>query len=182
MDKKILADLRYNKITISGKAGSRKSTVGKHLAASLGYEYISVGEYSRKFALENLNMDINEFQEYCKTHPEIDVEIDEKFREYCNCRTQLVIDYRLGFHFIENAFNIFLDVSDQIAAGRIANANRQNEKTSAEEIMKRNENMRQRFLELYKVDFFDLNNYNTVINSDVKTVEQIIENILDSII
>jgi len=40
----------YERITLSGFAGTGKSTVGKILANELEFEFISVGDFSREFA------------------------------------------------------------------------------------------------------------------------------------
>lgn len=51
-----------NNITISGFAGAGKSTIGGLLSDALGFKFISVGNFSRKYAMENYDMTINEFQ------------------------------------------------------------------------------------------------------------------------
>lgn len=42
--------IKYKRISISGLAGSGKSTVGKLLSEKLNYEFVSVGNYSRILA------------------------------------------------------------------------------------------------------------------------------------
>ena len=54
-----------NKITLSGFAGTGKSTVGKILGDKLGYEFVSVGDFSRDYA-QKMGLTINEFQKKCK--------------------------------------------------------------------------------------------------------------------
>ena len=112
------------KITLSGFAGSGKSTIGKNLQEALHFEFISVGNFSRKLAKEEYGMTINEFQQQCKDNPALDAEIDQKFQASCNSRDRLIIDYRLGFKFVQNAFHVLLKVSDAVAANRIQTANR----------------------------------------------------------
>lgn len=167
------------KITLSGLAGSGKSTVGKLLAQQLSCEFTSVGSWTRDFAFQQYNMSINEFQDYCKLHPEMDQEIDRKMVSYCNQQANLVIDYRLGFHFIKNALHVFLTVSEEESYRRINTANRSNEKTDLSDITERNQNMRDRFLEQYGVDFTDLSHYYLVIDTEKNTVEEIVELILN---
>ncbi len=53
------------RITLSGLAGSGKSTVGKQLAKALKLDFHSIGEISRNKAKEK-NMSISEFQNYLK--------------------------------------------------------------------------------------------------------------------
>lgn len=168
-----------NKITISGFAGSGKSSVGKIIQEKLKFEFISVGNYSRDFAKNHYNLSINEFQEKCKIEPELDILIDKKFREQCNNKDHLVIDYRLGFYFIKNALHVLLKVSDEIASKRISSDNRTNEKTGDDDIKVRNEAMRNRFQQNYHVDFTNEDNYDLVINTDKLTIYQVADQIVD---
>ncbi|QCE43320.1 viperin family antiviral radical SAM protein [Psychroserpens sp. NJDZ02] len=168
-----------NKITLSGFAGTGKSTVGKRIQEQLNFEFVSVGNYSRKYAMEKYGLTINEFQEQCKAQPELDNEIDEKFRLECNSKENLVIDYRLGFHFIKNAFHVLLKVSDESASKRIRLANRNDEVTSAKAIQQRNQKMRDRFQDNYGVDFTSDKNYDLVINTDDLTANEVAELIME---
>jgi radical S-adenosyl methionine domain-containing protein 2 len=167
-----------NKITLSGFAGTGKSTVGKLIEDQLKFEFISVGNYSRAFANEAYGMTINQFQKHCISHPELDHLIDDKFKAECNSKDNIVIDYRLGFHFIDNAFNVLLQVSDQMASDRISLDNRVDEVTSLEAIKLRNDNMRTRFLKRYNVDFTNDNNYDLVINTDDLTPKEVSQQII----
>ncbi|OAV65154.1 cytidylate kinase [Bacteroidales bacterium Barb4] len=151
-----------NRITLSGFAGTGKSTIGKILAEKLNCKFVSVGDFSRDYA-KNKSPDINEFQEECKCNPEHDKMIDGKFSEECNQDINIIVDYRLGFHFIKDAFHVLLKVSDEIAAARIQKSNREKEDTDIDSIKKRNQAMRQRFIDTYNVDFADENNYDLII-------------------
>lgn len=165
------------KITLSGLAGSGKSTVGKLLAEKLNCPFLSMGNFSREYALRHYNAGINEFQLICKQQPEIDFELDKAFIERCKKSESAVIDYRLGFHFIPDAFSVFLSVSDEVASKRITLSGRENE--SPETIRERNRAMRERFLETYKVDFTDLRHYQLVIDTDNLLPDQIANQVID---
>lgn len=166
------------KITLSGVAGSGKSTVGQIIKEKLNYEFISVGNYSREFASKELGLTINEFQEYCKSRPELDNQIDDKFKKECNSKENVVIDYRLGFHFVKNAFHVLLKVSDENASLRINANGRMNEETSSQAIKDRNKQMKERFIEKYAVDFTNENNYDLIINTDGLQPEDIATQII----
>lgn len=168
------------KITLSGLAGSGKSTVGRLLAKKLNYEYLSIGEYSRQYAQAYFNVGINEFQLICKQSPELDRQLDQSFIEACQNAEKAVIDYRLGFHLIKNAFHVFLSVSDEAAAKRIEASGRQNE--NAESIRKRNREMNERFCKIYKADFTDFGNYDLVIETDKLNPEQVVNQIMDVVL
>lgn len=166
------------KITLSGFAGSGKSTVGQELSRILNFEFISVGNYSRDFAKKEFGLSINEFQEKCKNDPKIDSLIDEHFQKYCNEKNNLIIDYRLGFKFIKNSFNVLLKVSNETACNRIREAKRLNEEIDSFKINERNELMRKRFIEIYGVDFADENNYHLVVNTDNLNINEIVNLIM----
>ncbi len=167
------------KITLSGFAGTGKSTVGKIIQHRLNFQFISVGNYSREFALKEYGMTINEFQKKCIDEPELDSLIDEKFKKECNSKENIVIDYRLGFHFIDNAFHVLLKVSDEKASKRIGLDNRNNEATSAEAIKYRNKVMKTRFQKNYNIDFTNKNNYALVIDTNDLTPNEVADLIIE---
>jgi len=173
--------MNKNRITLSGFAGTGKSTIGRVFSEKYGYEFISVGNFSRDFAAKEYGMTINQFQEKCKNDPELDRKIDNLFREECNNKTNIVVDYRLGFKFINDAFHVLLLASDNIAASRISQAKRENEDTDIKSINERNALMKQRFIDSYGVDFTDNRNYHMVINTDNLTPEEIAYLIIENL-
>jgi len=169
--------MKTNKITISGYAGTGKSTVGKMLADRLGYEFLSVGNFARDFAEKEFGMSINEFQAKCEEEPALDDHVNLTFCDLCNSKERVVADFRLGFHFVRNAVNILFVLSEEEAFKRLAGAGRKMEQTDFESVRARNENMRRRFIEKYKVDFADENNYDLVIDTGQKTPDEVAEQV-----
>ena len=170
---------KIERITLSGLAGSGKSAVGKILAKKLRFEFISIGEFTRKFAMEKYGLGIDAFQALCEKDKSIDMQIDKDFQKECNSKEKIVADCRLGFHFFkENAFHILLKVSDAVAIQRIQNADRKEEEATAENIGVRNERMIKRAVEIYGIDFTEDNNYNFVIDTDPHTPEEISRKII----
>lgn len=167
------------KITLSGFAGTGKSTVGKIIQEKLNYQFLSIGNFTRSFAKEKYQMNINEFQKLCKIDSEIDSKIDTEFLKKCK-QKQIVIDYRLGFHFIKDSFNVILKVSDEIAHDRINKMNRKDENLSLEAIKERNLLMKERFFVKYKIDFTDDANYHLAIETDKLTAHQVADIIIDA--
>ena len=145
------------------------------MAKELGYEFQSVGNVAREYADKEFGLSINEFQDLCRQKPELDDYVNLNFAEYCNKTEKIVADFRLGFHFVEKSFNVFLKCSAEIAAKRLQNDNRGKEKTDFASIAKRNVEMRDRFIEKYGVDFTAENNYDLVIDTDYLTSENLPE-------
>lgn len=154
------------KITISGNAGTGKTTIAKIISEQLKFEFISIGNFTREYAKAEFNMDINDFQLKCLQEPELDSIIDIRFSDMCNQKVGIVADYRLGFYFIKGAFNVLLKVSDDVAFNRINNANRTDEQTDKVSIIKRNHDMKQRFIVKYVIDYTDEKNYDLIICTD----------------
>jgi len=146
------------------------------LAEQLEYNFISIGNKTREYA-ERLGMSIVEFQKFCLKNPETDQQIDYSFSRECNNSEKLIIDYRLGFKFIENAFHILLQISEERAIQRLTKAKRDNE--SHETLRERNNAFKKQFESNYRVDFTEPKNYDLVINvEDFDSPQQIVSFIL----
>ncbi len=169
----------YFNITISGGVGSGKSTIGKLLAKRLGFEFTSLGNQVIRRAKE-MKMNIDEFQNYCIKHPKEDTEIDNQFSNNCNNNSRQVIDYRLGFKFIDNAFNILLKVSTETAKLRVKSAERSTE--NWQKIQERELSFHDQFLGNYGiVNFLDASHYDLVIETDYLSPESIVNLIINQI-
>ncbi len=164
------------RITISGKVASGKSTVGKLLAIRLGYAFESLGNQVRKEA-EARGLSIGEFQQLCLQNPGMDQEIDKDFASACNGKAGLVIDYRLGFAFIHNAFHIYLSIEDSLALKRIGKAGRMGDGELT--LVKRNDTFKKQFEQGYNLDYTDPSHYDLVVEcTREKSAEMIVEEIL----
>lgn len=166
------------RITLSGEVASGKSRVGRELANKLGYEFISIGERTREFAREH-RMSIVDFQRKCCEDPELDKAIDKEFSTECSTREGLVIDYRLGFKFVANAYHIFLRVSDTVAIERLKSANRDNE--THRTIGERNASFRKQFIAAYGVDYTLEKHYDLIIDVDDLSIDEIVNQVLATV-
>jgi radical S-adenosyl methionine domain-containing protein 2 len=168
-----------NRITLSGGVASGKTTIGKLLASRLNFNFISIGNRTREFA-QSQGLTIAEFQDECLRNPELDKKIDLEFSKECNNKEKLIIDYRLGFKFVKNAFHIYLKISDQVAIDRLKNANRNFE--THETLLQRNESFRKQFHQSYNVDFTLPKNYDLIVESEqFGGPEEIVEFIINKI-
>ena len=168
-----------SRITLSGEVASGKSTIGKLLAEKLSYTFISIGNQTRAYA-EQQGKSIVEFQRDCLNNPELDKEIDSKFSSECNSKKQLIIDYRLGYKFIENAFHICLKISEEVAQNRLSKAGRVNETHVT--LQERNASFRNQFQNTYDVDYTDESNYDLIVDVEqFKSAEEIAEYIIKTI-
>lgn len=175
---------QYPKISLTGDLGSGKSHVSRILSQKLGYRIISTGLIQRQIA-EKYGMTTLQLNEYTKSHPEIDDEIDGTITRLQNSSESLIFDSRLAWHFAPDSFKVYLTVDLDEAAKRIFNDSRtsenyQNIQEAREKIMARKNSELERFKNYYNIDYSDLNNYNLVINTSVLTPEQVSNKIIES--
>ena len=175
-------------ITISGTAGSGKSTVGKLLAKKLNFKHYSMGDLQRKYAQER-HLTIEKLGELEAKDPSIDREVDISQTKLAEKEDNFVIDSWLGFHFIKKAFKIFLDVDETIGAKRIfddtKSGRRGSDEKKAETLEEANairkqrmQTNQERWLRYYHVDFLNLKNYDLLIDTSENNPETIVNEIL----
>jgi len=170
-------------ITIGGKPGSGKSTIAKLLAKKLNYKHYSNGDFMREMA-EGKNLSLLELSKLAETDKTIDEELDKKQIELGKIEDNLVIDSRLGFHFIPNSIKIFLEADLDIRARRIlADKIRHELNTNLEEaksnIAKRENSENKRYSGYYSINPYDTKNFNLIIDTSNLLPEQIASQILD---
>lgn len=166
-------------ITITGKPCSGKGTVSKIFCQKYNFDYLCTGDMARDYALKFGFDNILDFQKSEKVL-EADKLIDEDTarigRERMN--ENIMFDSRLAWHFIPNSFKVFIDVDWEIAAKRLLDANRENEKAKnikhAIQVLKdRWKTENERFYRLYKANNLNLDKYNLIISSNNLPPEEI---------
>ena len=173
------------KITISGELGSGKSVLGKLLCDKLFFNLISVGGIQRELA-QAYGMTTLEFNKYMETHPELDIECDNKVAEYGRSSDDIILDSRMAWHFVPHAFKVHLIISNEIAAQRIfADNQRKNESYSdvnetMEQIRLRKNSEVKRFKEQYNVEINDYSNYDLVVDTSDITPEKLADHVIDN--
>jgi|SRR3989338_1158835 len=171
-------------ITIAGKPGSGKSSTSDMVAKRLGFQRFSSGDFFRKIGLD-LGISLNEVSKRAETDSLIDKKTDEEIKKMGN-ENKIVIDSRLAFHWIPEAFKVYLDLPPEIAKDRILNNLKENKlrqesenSLSAEEIyqkiISRLESEKKRYWELYKIDHTDKGNYDLVIDTNKNDLNQVVE-------
>ncbi len=169
-------------ITISGIAGSGKSTVAVELAKTLGLKHYSIGELMREMAKKK-GMSLLELGKLAEKDPAIDKMLDERQIELGKTKDNFVIDSRLGFHFIPHSVKVFLDVAVDEAARRIFMQGRQHEsymdiEESLQKISERIASEDKRYRQYYKIDYHDKGLYDFVIDTTKLQVKQVVGKIV----
>jgi cytidylate kinase len=174
-------------ISITGKLGSGKSTICNILRERYGFEIFSTGTINREFA-RNLGITTLELNERLKSDPALDKEIDgtvtrlsiEKKDE------KLVFDSRMAWHFAKDTFKIFLTIDPMEAATRVMKNPRGAEEhydsveDACQGLIKRSTVERERFIQIYGVDYYDHNNFNLVVDTTSRTPDEIVAIIMEN--
>lgn len=174
-------------ISITGRLGSGKSTICGILKEKYGFDIFSTGTINREFA-RSLGITTLELNERLKEDPELDKQIDgtvtrlsiEKKDE------KLIFDSRMAWHFAKDTFKIFLTIDPMEAAQRVMKNQRGAEEhyESVEDacagLVKRGNVERERFIQIYGVDYFDHNNYDLIVDTTSRTPDEIVNIIIEN--
>jgi len=175
-------------ITISGVAGSGKTTVGKILAEKLGYKFYDIGTLRKQMAKAR-GMTIEEFNKLGETDSSTDKDADAFTINLAKTEKDFVMQGRTAYHFIPHSVKIYLTVSPQIAAERVVMDNLNPERNSAsktatveqiEKLCKDRDNSDMlRYRKIYGIEnFADPKNYDLVLDTTNLSVNQVVNKIL----
>lgn len=146
-----------------------------------------MGDLRGKMALER-GMTLDKLNTLGETEAFTDKEIDNYQTKLGQSGESFIIDGRLSWYFIPNAYKIFLDVDPTVAAERVMGAtreDRQDEKqyASIEEAKKtmaeRVASDQRRYQKYYNLDIFDRSRYDLVIDTTRKTPQEILTLIIN---
>ena len=171
-------------ITISGKAGSGKSTVARLLSEKLNLRHYSIGDLMRAMASEK-KISLLELNKQAEADKSIDIELDKKLKELGKTKDNFVVDGRLTAFFIPNAqVRVFLDTDDKVRAERILKDKRQQEKSASlketiKNIKKREKSEKKRYKKYYGVDYMDKKLYNFVIDTTKLIPNEVVRKIIE---
>ncbi|OVE75071.1 hypothetical protein BVX95_00265 [archaeon D22] len=173
------------KITVSGKAGSGKSTIAKELARILSYKHYSMGDLQRELAKER-GLTIEEWNIEQAKDSTTDNMIDDKMTEIGKTQDDFVIDAWLGANFVPDAIKIWLDVDIDEAIKRRLSHKREEESFEDPEEVKRSILNRakvnqERWIRYYDFDYLDMDNYDIIVDTTNLNPEEIIKEILEKI-
>ncbi|NOX71226.1 MAG: AAA family ATPase [Candidatus Micrarchaeota archaeon] len=169
-------------ITLSGSAGSGKSSIAKMLAKRLGFRHYSVGDAQREIARE-MEINIVELGELEAKDDSLDRMIDEKQRKIGENEDNIVVDSWLAAHFIPNSVKIFLDADIGVRVRRRLEQERSEEDfrefdEAEKKMLQREKTNRERWLRYYGFDYSDKRNYDLVIDTSNMTKEQVVDKII----
>jgi CMP/dCMP kinase len=170
------------KITITGSAGSGKSTVAKILAKKLGYSHFSIGDFQRELAKEH-KMTIQEWGLHEASDKKYDQMVDDRQVKFGLENDNFVVDAWLAAKFIPDSFKVFLDADIDVRVKRRLSHKRSEENFSdADEarksLVERQKVNRERWIRYYGFDFEDQKNYDLIIDTTRLSIDGCIDRIL----
>ncbi len=176
-------------ITITGNLGSGKSSVAKILKER-GYEYSSTGNIFRQLAMEK-GLSVEEFNKQVneaasRGDHSVDKMIDDTTTKIGQERDNVVFDSRLAWHFAPKSFKVFIITDVEEASRRVFHDSlRANSESYASQdacrkaLINRQKLETVRYKEIYDIDYYDMSNYNLVIESTDASPDEIAQEILD---
>ena len=121
-------------------------------------------------------------------NPNLDKDIDDTVTRMSieHKGEDLIFDSRMAWHFARDTFKIFLTIEPMEAARRVINNQRGEEERytdindACDKLVERSRVERERFIEIYGVDYYDYNNFNIIVDTTSRTPEEIVNLIMDS--
>jgi len=169
-----------NAITISGLPGSGTTTVAELLQKKLGWKHVNMGDIFRQMA-EEYKMKLQEFEEYCEEHPEIDRQIDKKQEEILK-EGNVILEGRLAGWIAHikkiPALKVWLDCEDDERVRRIINREGGEFFDKRHEMKERENSEKRRYKKFYGIDLEDKSIYDVVIDTTRMPPERIVEKII----
>ena len=176
-------------ITITGNLGSGKSSIGKVLKEK-GYEIVSTGNIFRQLAMEKglsveeFNKEVNEAA--AKGDRSVDKMIDDTTAKIGKERDNIIFDSRLAWNFVPDSFKVFVITDIDEASRRVFNdsvrANSESyesQEACKKALVHRQEMETVRYKDIYNIDYYDMSNYNFVVESTNAAPAEIAEEILN---
>ena len=153
-------------LTVSGPAGSGKSTTAAALAETFGFDHVSGGDIFRELAAERGYTAV-EFNELAEEDDQIDRDLDRRLYSVARERDDVVIESRLAGWLAGEAadFRFWLDAPLEVRAARVADREGKSSTLAREETDRRERSEAARYEAYYGIDIDDLSIYDLVLNT-----------------
>lgn len=162
-------------ISISGNIAGGKSEICSILADMLCMQVYAASQSFRALSRE-YNMSLVDFNEYIKEMPEIDKKVEEKTAEYAKNNNKIILDARLGWYVVPESFKVYIKADIDVASKRLKSfcvrrgieEQYETQEEAKDAILKREALERERYEKQYNIDLDDESNYDLVVDSSVK--------------
>lgn len=172
------------RITISGPAGSGKTTVCGKLSEELGLKSVVFGQVFRDLAAEK-GMTLGELGALAEKDPSVDRGIDERLVAVARENPDIILESRLSaFMLTRNgipALRVYLDASPEVRLARIGVRETKDIEKAKRETEERQASEAKRYMQYYGIDINDRSVYDMVINTDHLTPDEVMQKVLDAV-
>lgn len=176
-------------ITLSGAAGSGKSTIAQKLADKLAWPRYYIGGIRREMAKKR-GMTLADYNKLGESDSSTDTEPDEYQKNLGLMEDNFIIEGRTSWHFIPHSLKIYLDVSLEEGAKRIflslQKSNDRNEGDNLQSIeavknsiSERAKSDSLRYQKYYNIDVNDKKHYDFYFDTTEFAQEEVFEVVLD---
>lgn len=158
-DNSVVVKTKYKNVTISGLPGAGSTTLGKHLAQHLGFQFHSGGDFMRQYAIDNGYFDPSQSVHHAATaYPaDFDRKVDYQMRDNLIHKHSYVYESWLsGFlaQQVEGTFKILVYCSDDaVRVDRIANRDDISIAEAKEHIFAREQKNLDKWIEMYNKEW-----------------------------
>ena len=165
------------RIAVSGRSGCGNTTISKMAAESLGLRFIN---FTFRSLAKERGLDLVQILELAAKDDSIDREVDTRQVQLAREEGGCVLGSRLAIWMLNDAdLRIYLDASPLVRAQRII----KREGGSLEEVAaftaERDRQDHDRYMRIYNIDNENYSFVDLVINTDILTPEQIVEQIVN---
>jgi len=172
------------RITISGPAGSGKTTVCNKLSSVLSLDAVVFGNIFRDIAAER-GMSLTELSELAENDRAIDEMIDSRIVQIARERDDIILESRLAAYMLNRngipAFRIYLDASPDVRIKRIGTRENETMEQALKVTAERQASEERRYKMYYNIDINDTSVYDLIINTDDIDPDQVIQRILEAL-
>lgn len=171
-------------LSISGPAGSGKTTLARLLSERMDIPLISTGTIFRAMAADR-GMDVLEFNLAAERDHSIDIELDRRIVERVREMDECIVESRLACLMLRRAsltpFCVYVSASEPTRASRIAQRDGIEAAVSLVRMREREMSEGRRYRDIYGMEPNDLSAYDLVLNSESELPEQLAARVLDAI-
>lgn len=168
-------------ITIGGAPGTGTSTVGKLLAKTLPYDFLSGGDIMRDLARKN-NKSVEQFVLDLKSNSRLDRALDIKQRDILP-ESDIVLDSRMGWMFAPNPFKVLLESRQDVRITRLMERDKVTKIKALENDALRQKSDSDRYYYLYGVtNYLSTSHYDLIIDSSDTSPHDIVIFIIEQMV
>ncbi|MCL2786279.1 MAG: AAA family ATPase [Methanomassiliicoccaceae archaeon] len=172
------------RITISGPAGSGKTTACSKLAAVLSLDAVVFGNIFREFAAEK-GLTLTELGDLAEKDRSIDEMIDSRIVQIARDRDDIILESRLAAYMLNRngipAFKIYMDASPDVRIKRVGIRENETAEQALKVTAERQASEERRYKTYYNIDLKDTSVYDLIINTDDLDPDQVIQLILEAL-